>query len=127
MNISEIVKQVLFNPQVTHPAISYKVTDVGIVDDEYSSDYIDVRDFNSYLNRLEKQLIDRLVSQQKESREGGIREAMEVIENSKGKLLSLAEGGDTEKNEYIFQRNRGIDQLLKSLKNLLKPNGNGRV
>lgn len=56
----EIIKQVFHNPQVSHPPISYKITDIENGGDGYKSEYIDVADFRSYLIRLEKQLIFRL-------------------------------------------------------------------
>lgn len=57
----EIIKQVFHNPQVAHPPISYRITDVDTCDEEnsYTSEYIDVGDFKSFLDRLEKQLIYR--------------------------------------------------------------------
>lgn len=55
--VEEIIKQVLHNPQVRFPPISYKITDVGA---GYSSEYIDVEDFKHYLEHLEHQLISRL-------------------------------------------------------------------
>lgn len=59
MNYEEIIKQVLYNPQVTKPPISYSITSKDAQDD-YTSDYIDVADFDSYVKRLEAQLIYRL-------------------------------------------------------------------
>lgn len=58
--VKEIIKQVLFNPQVNYPPISYKIEELGI--EPYKSQYIDKEDFESYLKRLEKQLIMRLTS-----------------------------------------------------------------
>lgn len=60
--IEEIVKQVLCNPQVSYPSISYKITDVahGSSDDSYTSEYIDMGDFKRYLVRLQERLIYRL-------------------------------------------------------------------
>lgn len=56
----KIIKQVFRNPQVQMPPISYKITDVGInKNKDYTSEYIDVGDFKSFLDRLEKQLIYR--------------------------------------------------------------------
>ena len=57
--IAEIIKQVLNNPQIANPPISYKITDVSSKIN-YSSEYIDIADFKKFLNRLEKQLIVRL-------------------------------------------------------------------
>lgn len=57
----EIVRQVLHNPQVSHPPTSYSITDKS--GSEYSSDYIDLRDFVTYLKRLEKQLERRFSSE----------------------------------------------------------------
>lgn len=59
--IKKIIKQVLFNPQVAFPPISYRITDKsGGVDGDYTSNYIDKKDFERYLKDLEKQLIYRL-------------------------------------------------------------------
>ena len=58
--IIEIIKQVLHNPQVSPPPISYTITEEGT--DEYTSKYIDIRDFESYIERLEKQLIYRFTT-----------------------------------------------------------------
>ena len=55
----EIIKQVFHNPQVAHPPISYKITDVSIKGN-YTSEYIDIGDFKKFLVKLEKQLIYRL-------------------------------------------------------------------
>lgn len=62
--IEEIIKQVLYNPQVTNPAISYIITDVKIGDkgEDYVSEYIDVGDFNRYVKDLERQLVYRLTT-----------------------------------------------------------------
>lgn len=57
--LKEIIKQILYNPQVTPPPISYSITSKE-VDGDYTADYIDIGDFNSYLKRLEAQLIFRL-------------------------------------------------------------------
>lgn len=59
--IKEAIHQVLYNPQVSYPPISYKITDVSIEKD-YSSEYIDIGDFKKYLSRLEEQLISRLTT-----------------------------------------------------------------
>lgn len=62
--IKEIVKQVLFNPQVTNPPISYTITDHYYTDDKsYTSEYIDKGDFEKYLKRLEEQLVYRFNSE----------------------------------------------------------------
>lgn len=62
--IKEIINQVLYNPQVTNPVISYTITDHSHTEDKsYTSEYIDKGDFEKYLKRLEKQLIDRLSSE----------------------------------------------------------------
>ncbi len=58
--VEEIIKQVLFNPQVSRPSVSYAIEDKS--EDGYSSEYIDVKDFDIYLERLEKQLVSRLTS-----------------------------------------------------------------
>lgn len=57
-NMEEIIKQVLYNPQVSYPPISYTITSEGV--EPYTAKYIDEGDFKKYLKRLEKQLIDRL-------------------------------------------------------------------
>ncbi len=57
--VIEIIKQVIHNPQVSTPPISYEITDFGN-QKKYSSQYIDIADFKSYLERLEKQLINRI-------------------------------------------------------------------
>lgn len=57
VDVEGIVKQVLHNPQVSHPPISYQIIDRA---DGYDSEYIDVEDFRSYLKRLEDQLVYRL-------------------------------------------------------------------
>lgn len=59
--LQEIIKQVLYNPQVSFPPISYRITDFG-GEEEYTSAYMDVKDFNRYRERLEAQLISRLAS-----------------------------------------------------------------
>lgn len=57
----KIIKQVFHNPQVYPPPISYKIADVDTAGGkDYTSKYIDVKDFEKYLKRLEKQLIFRL-------------------------------------------------------------------
>lgn len=60
--LKEIIKQVLYNPQVVSPAISYEITDKGAGDkgEDYTSKYIDIGDFKRYVKDLEKQLIFRL-------------------------------------------------------------------
>lgn len=60
--MEEIIKKVLYNPQVSHPPISYEIADIANTSDEksYKSQYIDIKDFQEYLKRLEKQLIYRL-------------------------------------------------------------------
>ncbi len=62
--MEEIVKQVLYNPQVAYPPISYEITDISNTgaSENYKSQYIDINDFKSYLERLEKQLVYRLSS-----------------------------------------------------------------
>lgn len=62
MEIKEIIKQVFHNPQVSHPPITYKITDKGVGDkgEDYTSEYIDIKDFESFLVRLEHQLNFRL-------------------------------------------------------------------
>lgn len=62
--IAEIVNEVLFNPQVSYPGISYVITDVVHLspEDSYKSRYMDEQDFELYLKRLEKQLILRLTN-----------------------------------------------------------------
>ena len=61
--IKEIIKQIIHNPQVTPPAISYKITDVSHLEGKsYTSEYIDKGDFKRYLKDLEKQLIYRLTN-----------------------------------------------------------------
>lgn len=62
--IEKIIKQVLYNPQVTNPPISYKITDVSnnFKNNDYTSEYMDVKDFERYLADLEKQLVYRLTS-----------------------------------------------------------------
>lgn len=59
--IEAIIKQILYNPQVSYPPISYTITDES-GDEPYHSQYIDMGDFHSYLERLEKQLISRLTN-----------------------------------------------------------------
>ena len=54
----DIIKQVLHNPQVSPPALSYKITDMG--SEGYTSEYIDKKDFDLYVKRLEKTLLYRL-------------------------------------------------------------------
>lgn len=58
--IIEIIKQVLHNPQVSAPPISYTITQEG--EEPYTSKYIDIGDFESFIERLEKQLIYRINS-----------------------------------------------------------------
>jgi hypothetical protein len=58
--IAEIIQQVIRNPQVSFPPISYRITDIGVGGEDYTSEYIDMGDFKSYLDRLEKQLVSRL-------------------------------------------------------------------
>ena len=60
MEAKKIIKQVFHNPQVSHPPISYKITDKGTGEGTYTSEYIDVKDFKHFLIRLEKQLVIRL-------------------------------------------------------------------
>lgn len=57
--IIEIIKQVIHNPQVSPPPITYSITEKNVTIPEYTSDYIDVDDFKSFMERLEKQLISR--------------------------------------------------------------------
>jgi len=55
--VMKIIKEVIHNPQVSLPAISYKITDVDNMNEQsYTSEYIDKRDFKSYLKRLEAQI-----------------------------------------------------------------------
>ena len=61
IKIEEIIKQVLYNPQVSYPALSYVIEDKN-GEDSYKSEYIDIEDFKKYLERLEKQLIIRLTN-----------------------------------------------------------------
>jgi hypothetical protein len=58
--IEEVIKQVLYNPQISYPPISYKITDVSHMGEDYTSSYMDEGDFKKYLERLEKQLVSRL-------------------------------------------------------------------
>lgn len=58
--VENIIKQVLWNPQVTYPPVSYTITSEGT--EPYTAKYIDIGDFNSFLDRLEKQLISRLTN-----------------------------------------------------------------
>lgn len=60
MDYEQIIKQVLHNPQVTPPPISYTITDHDCTGDDYKSQFIDIADFNDYLARLEAQLLYRL-------------------------------------------------------------------
>ena len=63
VEVGEIINQVLCNPQVSYPPISYSITAYDHSDDEnYVSEYIDRADFDSYLKRLESQLISRLTT-----------------------------------------------------------------
>ena len=63
--IKKAIHQVLYNPQVSYPPTSYAITEKGgIAQDEYSSEYMDIEDFKSYLKRLEEQLISRLVTKE---------------------------------------------------------------
>lgn len=58
-----IVHQVLYNPQVSYPPISYIIEDKAVVDRKgggYRAKYIDKGDFDDYLERLEIQLNYRL-------------------------------------------------------------------
>lgn len=55
--IEEIVHQVLYNPQVSYPPISYEITDKS--SEDYTSEYMDKRDFMTFLERLEAQLVSR--------------------------------------------------------------------
>jgi len=57
--IKKIVWQVIHNPQVSFPPTSYVITDKSA---KYTSLYIDKKDFDSYLKRLEKQLVYRLTT-----------------------------------------------------------------
>ena len=57
--LEKIIEQVLYNPQVSYPPVSYKITDVS---ENYKSEYIDKGDFDCYLKRLKIQLIFRLKS-----------------------------------------------------------------
>ena len=57
--IKKIIKQVLYNPQVSYPPISYGITDFS-TDKKYISKYMDETDFHNYLERLEQQLVFRL-------------------------------------------------------------------
>lgn len=56
--IKAVVKQVIRNPQVVPPAISYTIKDHGC--EGYTSKYIDVDCFNRYKKDLEKVLVSRL-------------------------------------------------------------------
>lgn len=60
--LKEVIKQVLYNPQVISPPISYEIIDKGCGDkgEDYTSKYMDVKDFDRYVKDLEKQLIYRL-------------------------------------------------------------------
>jgi hypothetical protein len=59
--VTEIIKQVIHNPQVSRPPISYVITDKSsYYKGDYTAEYIDKGDFDSYLEELEKQLIFRL-------------------------------------------------------------------
>lgn len=60
MEIPEIIKQVLYNPQVSYPPISYRIKDTEYDGQGYESEYIDIKDFKRYLKRLEQQLNFRL-------------------------------------------------------------------
>lgn len=59
--IEEIIKQVLYNPQVSYPPISYSITDKDPTGD-YESEYIDIQDFHIYIKSLGKQLVKRLTT-----------------------------------------------------------------
>lgn len=57
----EIIKQVIHNPQVSYPPISYEIKDCATGAEEgYTSKYIDKEDFDLFMKRLEERLIIRL-------------------------------------------------------------------
>lgn len=58
--IKEIIKQVLYNPQVSLPPVTYRIKDNSA---EYESEYVDILDVKSYLKRLEQQLLFRLIDE----------------------------------------------------------------
>ncbi len=62
--LKKIIKQVIYNPQVLRPPITYRITDVDNTGriKGYTSNYIDEGDFDGYLERLEAQLIYRLAT-----------------------------------------------------------------
>ncbi len=62
--LKEMVNQIIHNPQVSYPPVSYMITDINHTDEgnTYTSSYIDTRDFDDFLRRLEKQFISRIDS-----------------------------------------------------------------
>ncbi len=59
--VIEIIRQVIHNPQVSPPPISYEIKDYA--EEGYISKYIDVGDFDRYMENLEEAITRRITNE----------------------------------------------------------------